>query len=216
MRVPVYNMQGQQVREIELAADIFDITPNIPVMHQALVRQQANARQGTHSTKTRAEVSRSGAKVWRQKGTGRARQGSRRAPHWVGGGVAFGPKPRDYSKKMPEKMRRLAIRSALAAKAQANKLIVVEDLSFAQPRTKEMVSLLKALGIADKSAVVLHRGTEDNVRQSASNLPQVLALHWQYVNMRDVLGHDYLVLSTVALDRIQTLWGEGEQQHASV
>lgn len=208
MKVPVYNMQGEQVREIELEPSIFEIEPNLPVMHQALVRQQANARAGTHSTKTRAEVSRSGSKVWRQKGTGRARQGSRRAPHWVGGGVAFGPKPRDYSKKMPRKMRQLAIRSALAAKAQANRLIVVDELRFSRPRTKEMAGVLQAIGVGDRSAVVLYNSAEDeNVKLSASNLAQVTPLHWQYLNMRDVLGHDYLVVPLAALERIQALWG---------
>ncbi|MCZ7567553.1 MAG: 50S ribosomal protein L4 [Ardenticatenaceae bacterium] len=208
MKVPVYNMQGEQVREVELAPSIFEIEPNISVMHQALVRQQANARAGTHSTKTRAEVSRSGSKVWRQKGTGRARQGSRRAPHWVGGGIVFGPKPRDYSKKMPRKMRQLAIRSALAAKARANRLIVIDELRFERPKTKEMANVLEAVGVGNRSAVVLYNGAEDeNVKRSADNLAQVMPLHWQYLNMRDVLGHDYLVVPLAALDRIQALWG---------
>lgn len=208
MKVPVFNMKGEQIREIDLAPTIFDIEPNTAVMHQALVRQQANARLGTHSTKTRSEVKRTGSKIWRQKGTGRARQGSRRAPHWVGGGIAFGPKPRDYSKRMPEKMRRLAIRSALAAKAQASQLIVVDELDFPTPKTKQMRSLLQALGIGEKSAVLLHQGAEDeNLKRSATNLQQVTPLHWQYINMRDLLGHDYLVVPVAALERIQALWG---------
>lgn len=211
MRQPVFNMQGQQVQEIDLAPSIFDIVPNQPVMHQALVRQLANARQGTHSTKTRAEVARTGAKVWRQKGTGRARQGSRRAPHWVGGGIAFGPKPRDYSKDMPKKMRRLAIRSALAAKAQAGQLVLVDELAFQTPKTKEAASFLKTLGV-QKSAVVLVGAAEndDNIRRSFSNLEKIKPLHWQYVNIRDLLAHEQLVVSLAALRRIEALWGEGE------
>ena len=208
MRQPVFNMQGQQVQEVELAPSIFDIEPNRPVMHQALVRQLANARQGTHSTKTRAEVARTGAKVWRQKGTGRARQGSRRAPHWVGGGIAFGPKPRDYSKDMPKKMRRLAIRSALAAKAQAGQLVLVDELAFQTPKTKEAASFLKTLGV-QKSAVVLVGAAEndDNVTRSFSNLEKIKPLHWQYVNIRDLLGHEQLVVPLAALRRIEELWG---------
>jgi large subunit ribosomal protein L4 len=201
-------MQGQQVQEIDLAPSIFDIVPNQPVMHQALVRQLANARQGTHSTKTRAEVARTGAKVWRQKGTGRARQGSRRAPHWVGGGIAFGPKPRDYSKDMPKKMRRLAIRSALAAKAQAGQLVLVDELAFQTPKTKEAATFLKTLGV-QKSAVVLVGAAEndDNIRRSFSNLEKIKPLHWQYVNIRDLLAHEQLVVSLAALRRIEELWG---------
>ncbi len=208
MRQPVFNMQGQQVQEIDLAPSIFDIVPNQPVMHQALVRQLANARQGTHSTKTRAEVARTGAKVWRQKGTGRARQGSRRAPHWVGGGIAFGPKPRDYSKDMPKKMRRLAIRSALAAKAQAGQLVLVDELAFQTPKTKEAATFLKTLGV-QKSAVVLVGAAEndENIRRSFSNLEKIKPLHWQYVNIRDLLAHDQLVVSLAALRRIEELWG---------
>jgi large subunit ribosomal protein L4 len=201
-------MQGQQVQEIDLAPSIFDIVPNQPVMHQALVRQLANARQGTHSTKTRADGAPTGAKVWRQKGTGRARQGSRRAPHWVGGGIAFGPKPRDYSKDMPKKMRRLAIRSALAAKAQAGQLVLVDELAFQTPKTKEAATFLKTLGV-QKSAVVLVGAAEndDNIRRSFSNLEKIKPLHWQYVNIRDLLAHDQLVVSLAALRRIEELWG---------
>lgn len=209
MKVPVYNMQGEQVDEVELAPSIFEIKPNIPVMHQAFVRQRANARAGTQSAQTRAEVNRTGAKAWRQKGTGRARQGSRRAPHWVGGGVIFAPKPRDYSKKMPKKMRRLAIRSALAAKAQAGRLIVVDALTFDRPRTKEMAAVLDRLQVGDNSAVVLVGiGDDENVKRSINNLPHVKTLHWQYINMRDVLGHDYLVVPLAALQEIEALWGQ--------
>lgn len=208
MRVAVYNMQGEQVDEVELAPSIFDIEPNIPVMHQALVRQLANKRLGTHSTKTRAEVARSGRKVWRQKGTGRARQGSRRAPHWVGGGVVFGPKPRDYTLHMPKKMRRLAIRSALAAKAQANRIVVVDRLELPRPRTRDMAEVLERLGLAGHSVVILTGvDNDENVKLSVRNLPDVRTLHWRYLNMRDLLGHDYLLMPLEALRQIEALWG---------
>lgn len=208
MRVAVYNMQGEQVDEVELAPSIFDIEPNIPVMHQALVRQLANKRLGTHSTKTRAEVARSGRKVWRQKGTGRARQGSRRAPHWVGGGVVFGPKPRDYTLHMPKKMRRLAIRSALAAKAQANRIVVVDRLELPRPRTQDMAEVLERLGLAGHSVVILTGvDNDENVKLSVRNLPDVRTLHWRYLNMRDLLGHDYVLMPLEALRQIEALWG---------
>lgn len=208
MKAQVHNMKGEVVQEIDLIESIFDIEPHRAVMHQALVRQLANARQGTHSTKTRSEVNRTGTKVWRQKGTGRARQGSRRGPHWVGGGIAFGPKPRDYSKAMPTKMRRLAIRSALAAKAQAGQLVLVDDLSFDLPKTKTAVTLLKTLGV-EKSAVVLVGAVEndENVTRSFSNIEKIKTLHWQYVNVRDLLGHDHLIMPLAALRRIEELWG---------
>lgn len=211
MKVQVHNMQGEVVDEIELLATIFDIEPNRAVMHQALVRQLANARQGTHSTQTRAEVSRTGAKVWRQKGTGRARQGSRRAPHWVGGGVAFGPKPRSYRQAMPKKMRRLAIRSVLAAKAQAGQVVLLDDVHFEQPKTKAAANVLNALGLNER-VVLLVGGShkeegDENVKQSFRNLPQVKTLHWQYINMRDLLGHEYLLMPVSTLRRVEALWG---------
>lgn len=209
MKLPLYNIEGTQVEEIELPDSIFGIEPNLAVMHQALVRQLANARQGTHSTQTRAEVSRTGAKVWRQKKTGRARQGSRRAPHWVGGGVAFGPKPRSYTKEMPKKMRRLAIRSLLSAKARAGQITLVEDLSFERPKTKEALAVLQKLGAAGKSAVLLVGASENdaNVKLSFRNIEKVKPLHWQMVNVRDVLGHEQLIVPLAALRRIEELWG---------
>lgn len=208
MKLKVHNLAGESVSEAELPETIFDIEPNRPVMHQALVRQLANARQGTHSTQTRAEVDRTGAKVWRQKGTGRARQGSRRAPQWVGGGQAFGPKPRDYSKRMPKKMRQLALRSTLAAKAQAGQLVLVDALTFEAPRTRVAREALDKLGV-DRSVVVLTGAdeSEENVRRSFSNLPEVTLLNWRYLNVRDLLSHDYLVMSVAALDQITALWG---------
>src|SRR5919202_4370860 len=145
MQVPVFDLSGHEVSQVELADDVFGIEPNIPVMHQALVRQQANARLGTHNTLTRGEVRGGGRKPWRQKGTGRARQGSIRARQWRGGGVVWGPHPRSYEQDMPKKMRRLAIRSALAAKAQGEQMVVVEGLSGVEPRTRVMREVLQRL-----------------------------------------------------------------------
>ena len=147
MQIPVKNISGEKVAEIELRDDIFAIEPNKAVMHQALVRQLANARQGTHSTKTRGEVVGTTAKWYRQKGTGRARHGSRKAPIFVGGGVVFGPKPRKYTKKMPKKMRRLALRSALSAKAAGEQIVVVDELAFDKPKTRNMIQALSNLQI---------------------------------------------------------------------
>ncbi len=205
MKALVMNLAGQSVDQVELSEAIFSIEPNRAVMHQALVRQLANARQGTQSTQTRAEVSRTGAKVWRQKGTGRARQGSRRGPHWVGGGVAFAPKPRSYSQRMPRKMRRLAIRSVLAAKAQANQLIVVDELNFARPKTKQAVEFLKSLDV--QSAVLLTTNDNLNAKRSFHNLAEVKMLNWRYINVRDLLSRDYLIMSLSVLRQIESLWG---------
>ena len=205
MKVEVRNMAGEQLDSVELSGRIFGIEPNRAVMHQALVRQLANARQGTHKTLSRSEVRRTGAKVWRQKGTGRARQGSRRGPHWVGGGVAFGPTPRSYRKRMPKKMRRLAIRSTLAAKAQADQLILVDELAFEVPKTKEAVAFLRELEV--HSAVVLTDNQNPNVKRSFNNINKVRTLHWRYLNVRDLLSHDYLIMSVATLRQIEELWG---------
>ena len=205
MKVEVRNMAGEQLDEVELSEWIFGIEPNRSVMHQALVRQLANARQGTHKTLTRSEVRRTGAKVWRQKGTGRARQGSRRGPHWVGGGVAFGPRPRSYRKRMPKKMRRLAIRSTLAAKAQADQLILIDELAFQVPKTKDAVAFLQKLDV--QSAVVLTDNQKPNVKRSFNNINKIRTLHWRYINVRDLLSHDYLIMSVGTLRQIEELWG---------
>ncbi|MCB0076753.1 MAG: 50S ribosomal protein L4 [Anaerolineales bacterium] len=208
MKTAIFNMQGTQVDEIDLSEKVFGIEPRLDVMHQAFVRQQANARQGTASTQTRGEVSRTGAKVWRQKGTGRARQGSRRAPQWVGGGVVFGPKPRDYTKAMPKKMRRLALRSALSAKAQSGQLVIVDDLVLDNGKTKEAAAALAALGV-ERSAVVLTGAVENDreVSRAFYNLKDVKTLHWRYLNIRDLLGHEKLIMPLAALRQIEALWG---------
>ncbi len=173
MLVPVHNMTGEQVGEIELRDDIFAAPINKAVMHQALVRQLANARRGTHKTKERGEVRGGGRKPWRQKGTGRARQGSTRAPHWRGGGIVFGPTPRSYEQQMPRKMRRLAMRSALSIKVSNDQLVVLQDLKIGSPKTKEIVSVLGNLKIelerADPPARTRHErrtvGSQSTGRQ---------------------------------------------------
>ncbi len=199
-------MAGDKVGEIELRDDIFAAPINKTVMHQALVRQLANARRGTHKVKTRGQVAGGGRKPWRQKGTGRARQGSTRAPQWRGGGTVFGPTPRSYEQKMPRKMRRIAMRSALSAKAGNEQLVVVQDLALAQPKTKEMVAVLRNLK-AEQSALILLPERDTNVELSARNLPDVKTLQAGYLNMRDLLGYRTLVVTTEALGEIERILG---------
>lgn len=193
MKIDVKDFDGKKVEELELKDDVFGIEPNSVVMHQALVRQQANARLGTHKTKSRGEVRGTTAKWYRQKGTGRARHGDRKAPIFVGGGLAFGPKPRDYSQKMPRKMRRLALRSALSVKAAAGEIVVLDELTFEEPQTVEIIDLLHNLEI-EGSVVILLPEHNENVEKSVRNMPDVKTLRANYLNIRDLLGHDYLIM----------------------
>lgn len=193
MQVPVYNLQGETVGETELRDDVFAVPVNQAVMHQALVRQLANARQGTHKTRTRSEVTGGGRKPWRQKGTGRARQGSRRAPQWRGGATVFGPRPRSYYQKMPRKMRHLALRSALSVKAADEQIVVVEDLALPEPKTQVMEGVLDRL-VQDASALILLAEGDWVVERSARNLPGVKILRAQYLNVRDLLGYEYVIM----------------------
>ncbi len=199
MQLSVVNMTGEEVSQVELPADIFEVDINSGLMHQALVRQMANARLGTHKAKGRSEINRTTAKVYRQKGTGNARHGSRRAPIFVGGGVAHGPLPRDYSQKMPRKMRRAALRSALSAKAGSGQIVVLDQLAMAAPKTKEMAELVKRV-VGAHSALVLIAGRDENVERSTRNLAEVKVLHAPYLNIKDLLGYDRLVLTLDALD----------------
>jgi len=207
MQVPLYNQAGQQIGTTELRDDIFAIEPNKPVMHQALVRQLANARQGNADTKTRAEVAGGGAKPWRQKGTGRARQGSTRSPQWRHGGVVFGPTPRSYEQKMPLKMRRLALRSALSAKAAEGQIRVVDDLKLDAPKTREMEGVLGNLQIQVSALIVLPEANP-TVQKSAANIPDVKTLRANYLNVRDLLGYDFLVLPLGAVKVIEGYLGK--------
>jgi large subunit ribosomal protein L4 len=206
MQIPVHNMAGETIGEIELREDIFGVPINVPVMHQAFVRQQANARLGTHKTKTRGEVRGGGRKPWRQKGTGRARHGSIREPQWRGGGIVFGPRPRSYRQKMPRKMRHLAYKSALSVKAREKQIIVMDDLQMPAPKTREMVSILEALAV-DSSALILLSEKNVSVEKSASNLPNVKTLRANYLNIRDLLGYDYLIVPLGALGIIESILG---------
>ncbi|MGI6367842.1 MAG: 50S ribosomal protein L4 [Anaerolineae bacterium] len=202
MRVPVVNMAGETVDEIELNDSVFGIEPSAAVMHQALLRQLANARLGTASTKTRSEVAGGGRKPWRQKGTGRARQGSIRATHWKGGGVTFGPKPRSYAQKMNRKMRRLALRSALSVKAADEQIIVLDQLSMDAPRTREMRNMLASLRVGGSSALFLLPQRNENVELSARNLQQVKTVNAQMLSIRDLLGYDYIVMPRESVEQI--------------
>ncbi|MCA9980273.1 MAG: 50S ribosomal protein L4 [Anaerolineales bacterium] len=199
MQIPVVDTAGKEVSTIELPASIFEAKVNVGLMHQALVRQLANARRGTHKAKGRSEVARTTAKIYRQKGTGNARHGSRRAPIFVGGGVAHGPLPRDYSKKMPRKMRRAALRSALTVKAIDGNIVVVDDIQMDAPKTKEMNNVVRML-VGDSSALLIIPGRDVAVEGSARNLSDVKALHAPYLNIRDLLGHEKLIMTSAALD----------------
>jgi large subunit ribosomal protein L4 len=206
MQVEVKNIAGETVGEVELRDDIFGIEPNGPVMHQALVRQLANRRLGTHKVKSRGEVARSKAKWYRQKGTGRARHGSRNAPIFVGGGVAHGPKPRRYIKKMPRKMRRLALCSALSVKAAEARIVVLDAIDFEVPRTRMMIDTLRNLNV-DSSAVILLPDQSENVERSANNLPDVKTLRAHYLNVHDLLTYDYVIMPTGALTVVEEILG---------
>jgi large subunit ribosomal protein L4 len=202
MEVDVVNMQGEKVRTVELPASIFEAPINIDLMHQAYVRQMANARLGTHETKTRSEVSGGGKKPWRQKGTGRARQGSTRSPIWRGGGGAHTPHPHSYDLAMPRQMRRAALRSALTVKAAESSIVVVEAMVLDEPKTRLMVACLQKL-VGDASALILVPAkTEEyvSVIRSTNNIPDAKILMAGYLNIRDLLGFDKLVIPVQALD----------------
>jgi large subunit ribosomal protein L4 len=213
MQVPVYNMQGDQVSEAQLRDDVFAVPISEALMHQAFLRQMANARLGTHKTKTRGEVRGGGRKPWRQKGTGRARQGSIRAPQWRGGGVVFGPQPRSYRQQMPRKMRRQALRSALSVKAAGAQVVVLDRLEMSEPKTRDILGLLHTLGI-QSSALFLLPGHDDVILRSVRNLPQVRTLVAHYLNVRDLLQYDYLVMPLDSLAVVEGILGRsaGEVQ----
>lgn len=206
MVIPMYSITGEKAEDVELRSDIFEAPVNVSLMHQAFVRQMANARQGTHKTRARGEVSRTTRKWYRQKGTGRARHGSRSANLFVGGAVAHGPKPRDYTKKMPRKMRRAALRSALSVKAEENLIVVVDVLEMDMPETKVMATLLSDLGV-DQSVLILLPEKNKAVEKSARNLPQVKTLMASYLNVRDLLSYDYVLMSLESLHVVERILG---------
>ena len=205
MKADVFNMKGEKVKTVELPAEIFEAQVNVDLMHQAYVQQMANARLGTHKTKTRSEVSGGGRKPWKQKGTGRARQGSTRAPQWVHGGKIHTPRPRKYTQHMPLKMRRAALRSALSAKAAEAGVVVVDELVLAEPKTRLMAEALNAL-VGEATALILVAEKGDNydlVSRSTNNLPDAKLLMANYLNIRDVLGYEKLVMPLQALDALK-------------
>ncbi len=203
-KVAVYNMQGQQVEELELNDAVFGVDVNKNLLHRAVVTQLANKRQGTQSSLTRAEVRGGGAKPWRQKGTGRARQGSIRSPQWKGGGVVFAPKPRDYSKKMNKKERRIALKSALSAKVMDQKFIIVDELKLDEVKTKNMVNVLENLK-AQKALIVLNND-EKNVVLSARNIPTVKTATTNTINVYDLLKYDVCVVTKDAVATIEEVY----------
>jgi large subunit ribosomal protein L4 len=200
--VPVYDGSGAAGQPVTLNDEVFGVAPNIPLLHQAVVRQLANARQGTHDTRTRGEVAGSTKKVWRQKGTGRARQGGKRAPHWRGGGIVFGPHPRSYRQALPKKMRAGAMRSALAAKAAAGQIVILQELALDAPSTKTLARLLARVAPGRSTLLVLD-GPQPAVQRSARNLPHVTALTTDSINVVDLLRHERLVLSLAAARRLE-------------
>lgn len=208
MKVLVYNMAGQEVGEYDLPASIFEAKINRDLMHQALVRQLANARLGTHKAKGRSEVSRTTAKVYRQKGTGNARHGSRRAPIYVGGGVAHGPKPRKYTKQMPRKMRRAALRSALSVKALNGDIVLLDEVAMAAPKTRDMVKMVQAVA-GSQSALLLLAARDENIEKSARNLPDVKTMLANYLNIRDLLGYEKVMMPLAALEVVEEFLGLG-------
>ncbi len=199
-KVALYNQAGSQVGDVELADSVFGIEPNETVLHDAVLKQQASLRQGTHKVKNRSEVRGGGRKPWRQKGTGRARQGSIRSPQWVGGGTVFGPTPRSYSTKLPQKVRRLALRSALASKVVDETIYVLEDLNFEAPKTKEIVNLLGNLNV-DAKALIVTTEENENVVRSANNLQQVSVLTVDQLNVLDLIKHDTLLITKEAAEK---------------
>lgn len=214
MLLPVKDLTGKQVGEIEVSDAVFAAPVNATLMHQALVRQLANARLGTHKTKTRGEVRGGGRKPWRQKGTGRARQGSTTAPNWVGGGAVFGPTPRSYAKQMPRKMQQAALRSALTTKAQAGQVVVLDTLQTAEPKTKLFAAALRSLGVDGQSVLLVSAQKDDHVRRSTNNLAKLKLLPSGYLNVRDLLGHDVLLLSRDAVEHLEGWLGLYEPQTA--
>jgi large subunit ribosomal protein L4 len=209
MKVDIFNMQGEKVGKHELPAVIFEAPVNVDLMHQAYLRQMANARLGTHETKTRGEVAGGGRKPWKQKGTGRARQGSTRAAQWVGGGRIHTPHPRKYTQRMPLKMRRAALRSALTVKATEAGIILLDELTLAEPKTRLMAASLTKL-VGDASALVLipeKSNQYDAVSRATNNMPDAKVLMAGYLNIRDLLSFDKLIMPVKTLEILETQLG---------
>jgi len=209
MQVPVYGLAGEVVNQVEIGEDIFGVPFNEAVVHQAMVRQLANRRQGTASTKTRGEVSGSTRKLYPQKHTGRARRGDIKSPLLRGGGVVFGPKPRSYRQSMPKKMRRLALKCVLSAKVKEGDLKAIEEFVFERPRTKNMVDILSALDV-DSTALIVTEHPTPNIVKSARNLANIKVLPSTLINVLDLLSYKVLIISVPALYNVERIWG-GEE-----
>jgi large subunit ribosomal protein L4 len=205
--VPVYSLNGEVVDQMELSQAIFALPFNEAVVHQAMTRQLANRRQGTASTKTRGEVSGSTRKLYSQKHTGRARRGDVKSPLLRGGGVVFGPKPRNYRQSMPKKMRKLALKCLLSAKVREGNIRLIQELDFEGPKTKDMLNVLSSLGI-DSSTLILTAQSAPNVVKSAANLPEVKVLPSALINVLDLLSYEMLVATVPAIRNIEQIWGE--------
>ncbi len=206
MEIPVYSLTGEVVKHIEISDKVFAVPFNQAVVHQALLRQRANARQGTASTKTRGEVSGSTRKLFRQKHTGLARAGSKKSPLRRGGGIIFGPKPRNYQQAMPKKMRQLALKCVLSAKAGDGELMVLEQLKLDEPKTKQMTQILAALGV-NSSALIVTNEPEYNVIKSAQNLAEIKTMPASLLNVVDILSYKMLLMEVAAVHKAEQLWG---------
>lgn len=201
-KVALYNQNGSTAGDIELNDSVFGIEPNESVVFDAILMQRASLRQGSHKVKNRSEVRGGGRKPWRQKGTGRARQGSIRSPQWRGGGVVFGPTPRSYSYKLPKKVRRLAIKSVLSSKVNDNNIIVLEDLTLDTVKTKEMAAILKGLSV-EKKALIVTADANEAVSLSARNIPGVTVVQANGINVLDVVNHEKLLITKAAVEKVE-------------
>ena len=201
MKQKLLNIKGEEVKDIKINKEVFGIEPNNKVLYDAIILSRASLRQGTHKTKTRSEVSGGGRKPWRQKGTGRARQGSIRAVQWVGGGVAFGPQPRDYSKKMNRKERRLALKSALATRA--NDFIILDELKVTTPKTKDMLNILTALKVNDVKTLLIVKELDENIILASRNLENVTLLEATEINVLDLIANEKVVITEEAIKAIE-------------
>ncbi|WP_121615945.1 50S ribosomal protein L4 [Virgibacillus halodenitrificans] len=199
-KVALLKQDGSQAGDMELNDSVFGIEPNTHVLHEAVVMQRASMRQGTHAVKNRSEVRGGGRKPWRQKGTGRARQGSIRSPQWVGGGTVFGPTPRSYSYKLPKKVRRLALRSALSSKVKEDNIVVLESIAIDAPKTKEVVKMLEALNV-DTKVLIVTAEKDETVMRSANNLQSAKVLTVEEMNVLDLLSHDKLIVTKDAAEK---------------
>jgi large subunit ribosomal protein L4 len=201
----VYNTNGEQVGEVELNEELFNAPVNEAVLHEVIKNYLANQRQGTHATKTRAMVRGGGRKPWRQKGTGRARQGSIRSPQWIKGGIVFGPHPRSYRYNLPKSLKRVAMKSALSSKYKENKIIVLEDLNLDKPKAKEIIKLLNNLKVDSKTLIVLSHNRE-NVYKSSRNIPGVETTYIGLMNVHDIMTHDTFIITKDAVDKMEEVY----------